>query len=80
MDDAPRRLLAEYGSGLPPLLRDVFERSTFWTFTRERAKARSAAGGTWHVTLTVRGRKSVLDDAGVDPRHSLSEFGGCDQQ
>jgi len=49
-----------------PLLHDLFEVNTFWTFAAERATARQNADGTWQVTLHVRGRKSVVDSAGVE--------------
>ena len=47
------------------LLHDLFEKNTFWELETERATAQQTEAGAWQVTLDVRARKVVVDEAGV---------------
>ncbi len=48
------------------LLHDLFEANTFWELETERAAAVQNETGAWQVTLDVRARKVVVDEAGVE--------------
>lgn len=47
------------------LLRDLFEKNTFWEFETQGATAQPTEAGAWQVTLDVRARKVVVDETGV---------------
>jgi len=64
------------------LLRDLFEKNTFWEFETQRATAQQTEAGAWQVTLDVRGRKTVVDEAGVEtevPMDDWIEVGAFDE-
>ncbi len=48
------------------LLHDLFEANTFWELETKQAAAEQTEAGTWQVTLDVRARKMVVDEAGVE--------------
>ena len=56
------------------LLQDLFERNTFWELETERATAQQTEGGTWQVTLDVRARKVVVDEAGVETEVPMDDW------
>jgi hypothetical protein len=56
------------------LLRDLFEKNTFWEFETERATARQTEAGAWQVTLDVRGRKIVVDETGVETEMPMDDW------
>jgi hypothetical protein len=56
------------------LLQDLFERNTFWELETERATAQQTEGGTWQVTLDVRARKVVIDEAGVETEAPMDDW------
>jgi len=64
--DLYAELQAATPDSLRPLLHDLFETNTYWSFKTERATARQTAAGAWQVTLGVRARKVVVDGAGVE--------------
>lgn len=52
--------------------------NTFWQLRTERVKAKQTPAGTWQVTLDVKARKVVIDEAGVEtelPMDELVEIG-----
>ncbi|MEA2463121.1 MAG: type transport system permease protein, partial [Acidobacteriota bacterium] len=76
--DLYRELQAVTPDSLRYLLHDLFEVNTFWQFETERVTAKPAAAGSWQVTLEVKARKVVYDEAGVEtgmPMHELVEIG-----
>jgi ABC-2 type transport system permease protein len=59
------------------LLRDLFERNTFWELG-VAATASPVDGGRWEVTMNVTARKFVVDSAGVEtdvPMDDLVDLG-----
>jgi hypothetical protein len=80
--DLYRELQAVTPDSFQYLLRDLFEKNTFWEVDAKQATAKQTAGDAWQVTLNVRARKFVADEegvttarAGIDPRHLLDELG-----
>jgi hypothetical protein len=72
--DLYRELQAVTPDSYQSLLRDLFEKNTFWDFETERATARRTEAGTWQVTLDVRGRKTVVDEAGVETEAPMDDW------
>ena len=72
--DMYRELQAVTPDSLKPLLHDLFEVNTFWTFDTKRATAVQTAAGTWQVTLDVEARKVVADSAGVETELPMTEW------
>jgi hypothetical protein len=72
--DLYRELQAVAPDSLRPLLHDLFEVNTFWTFDTERATAVRTPAGTWRVTLEVEARKVVADSAGAETELPMSEM------
>ena len=56
------------------LLRDLFETNTFWELETERATAQQTGAATWQVTLDVRARKVVVDEAGVETEVPMDDW------
>jgi ABC-type transport system involved in multi-copper enzyme maturation permease subunit len=76
--DLYQELQAVTPESLQPLLHDLFEVNTFWTFDTKQATAVQTQAGTWQVTLDVEARKVVADSAGVEtdmPINELVEIG-----
>ena len=72
--DMYRELQAVTPDSLKPLLADLFERNTFWTFdTRQATAARTSAGG-WQVTIKVEAHKVVADSAGKETEVPINEL------
>ncbi|MET0623194.1 MAG: ATP-binding cassette domain-containing protein, partial [Pyrinomonadaceae bacterium] len=60
------------------LLADLFEANTYWELAAKRVEAERTGTGKWSVTLDVRARKVVVDEAGVEtevPMDDLVEVG-----
>ena len=72
--DLYRELQAAIPDSLRPLLHDLFEVNTYWSFATEQPTAEQNADGTWRVTLPLRARKSVVDSAGVETIVPLSDW------
>jgi len=64
--DLYRELQAVTPDSLEYLLHDLFEVNTFWQLATERVTAEQTGEGTWQVTLDIRARKVVLNEAGVE--------------
>jgi ABC-2 type transport system permease protein len=72
--DLYRELQAVTPEQFQYLLQDLFERNTFWQLETERATAQRTEGGTWQVTLAVRARKVVVDEAGVETEVPMNDW------
>jgi len=72
--DMYRELQAVTPDSLRPLLHDLFEVNTFWTFDTKQATAVQTETGTWQVTLDVEARKVVADSAGRETELPMSEW------
>jgi ABC-2 type transport system permease protein len=55
------------------LLHDLFAANTSWELWADRATASQTAEGAWQVTLEVRARKVVVDEAGVETELPMDE-------
>ncbi len=76
--DLYRELQAVTPDELQYLLVDLFEANTYWELAAERVEAERVGTGEWRVTLDVRARKVVVDEAGVEteiPVDDLVEVG-----
>jgi ABC-2 type transport system permease protein len=56
------------------LLHDLFEVNAYWELEMERATAQQTGAGTWQVTLDVRARKVVVDEAGVETEVPMDDW------
>ncbi|KGQ19254.1 putative membrane protein [Lysobacter dokdonensis DS-58] len=56
-----------------PLLHDLFAANTYWELSATQAKARKVGEG-WQVTVDLRARKLLVDDAGEEIDRSLDEW------
>jgi ABC-2 type transport system permease protein len=72
--DFYRELQAITPDQFQSLLQDLFEKNTFWELETERATAQQVEGGAWRVTLEVRGRKVVVDEAGVETEVPMDDW------
>ena len=72
--DLYRELRSVTPDSLTPLLHDLFEVNTYWTFAAEQPTAQQNADGTWRVTLRLRARKSVVDSAGVETAVPMTDW------
>ena len=76
--DFYRELKAVTPDELQYLLVDLFEANTYWELSAKRVEAARVGTGEWRVTLDVRARKVVVDEAGVEtevPMDDLVELG-----
>ena len=76
--DLYRELQAVTPDSLEPLLHDLFEVNTLWTFDTKQANAVQIREGTWQVTFEVDVKKVVADSAGREtelPMTDLVEIG-----
>jgi ABC-2 type transport system permease protein len=76
--DLYRELQAVTPDELRYLLADLFEANTYWELATRRVEAERTGTGEWRVTLDVRARKVVVDEAGVEtevPMDDLVELG-----
>ncbi|HEX2219350.1 MAG TPA: ABC transporter permease [Gemmatimonadales bacterium] len=72
--DMYRELQAVTPDSLKPLLHDLFEVNTFWTFDTKRATAVQTGTGSWQVTLDVEAHKVVADSAGAETELPMNEW------
>jgi hypothetical protein len=72
--DLYRELQAVTPDSLKSMLHDLFEVNTFWQFGTERVTAEQTQAGIWEVTLDVRARKVVIDEAGVETEAPMDEL------
>jgi len=71
--DMYRELQAVTPDSLKPLLHDLFEVNTFWTFETKKASAVQTETGAWQVTLEVVAHKVVADSTGKETEQPISE-------
>jgi len=72
--DMYRELQAVTPDSLRPLLHDLFEVNSFWTFDTKRATTVPTETGDWQVTLQVEARKVVADSAGKEKEVPIDEW------
>jgi ABC-2 type transport system permease protein len=72
--DMYRELQAATPDSLRPLLHDLFEVNTFWTFDTKKATAAQTDAGTWQVTLDVEAHKVVADSGGKETELPMNEW------
>jgi aminopeptidase N len=72
--DLYRELQAVTPDSYQSLLRDLFEKNTFWELATERATAKQTSAGAWQVTLEVRARKTVVDEAGIETEEPMDDW------
>ena len=72
--DMYRELQAVTPDSLKPLLRDLFETSTFWTFDTKKATAQQNADGKWQVTFELEAKKVVSDSVGKETVLAMNEW------
>jgi ABC-type transport system involved in multi-copper enzyme maturation permease subunit len=72
--DMYRELQAVTPDSLKPLLADLFEKSTFWTFDTKKATARQTPAGEWEVTFELEAKKVVADSAGKEQDAAINEL------
>jgi len=71
--DMYAELKAVTPDSLKPLLHDLFEVNTFWTFDTKQAKAVQTRTGGWEVTFDVDVRKVVGDSAGRETELPMTD-------
>jgi ABC-2 type transport system permease protein len=72
--DLYRELQAVTPDQFRSLLHDLFEVNAYWELETERATADETAAGAWQVTLDVRARKVVVDEAGVETEVPMDDW------
>jgi hypothetical protein len=72
--DLYRELQAVTPDAYQYLLRGLFEKNTFWEFVTERATAKQTSADAWQVTLGVRARKLVVDEAGIETEAPMDDW------
>jgi aminopeptidase N len=71
--DLLRELRAVTPTDLLPLVRDLFERNTFWQLRTERVSFEAAGSGLWRVTVDVQARKFVVDERGRETDATMDD-------
>ncbi len=72
--DLYRELQAVTPDSLQYLLHDLFEANTFWELETERATAEQTEAGAWQVTLEIKARKVVVDEAGIETEVPMDDW------
>jgi hypothetical protein len=72
--DLYRELQAVTPDSYQYLLRDLFEKNTFWELATERATAKQTSADAWQVTLDVRARKVAVDEAGIETEAPMDDW------
>jgi ABC-2 type transport system permease protein len=72
--DLYRELQAVTPDSLQYLLHDLFAANTFWELQTVGATAEETDAGAWQVTLDVRARKLVVDEAGVETEVPMDDW------
>jgi hypothetical protein len=72
--DLYRELQAVTPQSFQSLLHDLFEKNTFWQLQTDRVTAQQTKAGPWQVTLDVRARKVVVDEAGVETEVPMDDW------
>ncbi len=74
--DLYRELQAVTPESFQYLLRDLFEKNTFWELGTARATAKQTSADAWQVTLDVWARKVVVDEAGIETDVPIDDWIG----
>jgi ABC-type transport system involved in multi-copper enzyme maturation permease subunit len=72
--DLYRELQAVTPAMYRPVLHDLFAANTYWELSTSQARARKTRDGRWQLTLDVRARKLLVDDAGAEIQRPLDEW------
>jgi ABC-2 type transport system permease protein len=72
--DLYRELQAVTPDELQYLLVDLFEANTYWELAAKRVEAERVETGEWRVTLEVRARKVVVDEAGIETEVTMDDL------
>jgi ABC-2 type transport system permease protein len=72
--DLYRELQAVTPDVLRYLPHDLFEVNTFWELETEGSAAEQTESGAWQVTLDLRARKVVVDEAGVETEAPMNDW------
>ena len=72
--DMYRELQAVTPDSLKPLLHDLFEVNTWWTFDTKKATAKQLSADKWQVTMEVEAKKVVADSAGKEKEVPIGEW------
>lgn len=72
--DLLRELKAVTPKQYQPVLHDLFVANTYWALSASQGQATRAGDGRWQVTLDVRARKLLVDDAGREIERPLDEW------
>ena len=72
--DLYRELEAVTPARYQPLLHDLFAANTYWELSATRARTAQTSDGRWQVTLDLRARKLLVDDAGAEIERPLDEW------
>jgi hypothetical protein len=72
--DLYRELQAVTPDSYQYLLRDLFEKNTFWELATGRATAKQTEAGAWQVTLEVQARKVMIDESGVETEAPMDDW------
>ena len=72
--DMYRELQEVTPDSLKPLLADLFERNTFWSFDTESASAVQTSAGEWQVTFEVEAHKTYADSTGRETEVPINEM------
>jgi ABC-2 type transport system permease protein len=72
--DLYRELQAVTPDSYQSLLRDLFEKNTFWELETERATAQRTTAGAWQVTLDVQARKVFVDEVGHETEVPMDDW------
>ncbi|QSX79749.1 ABC transporter permease/M1 family aminopeptidase [Agrilutibacter solisilvae] len=72
--DLYRELQAVTPAQYRPVLHDLFAANTYWEFSASQARSRQLDDGRWQVTLDLRARKLLVDDAGAEIDRPLDEW------
>ncbi len=72
--DLYRELKAVTPTQYQAVLHDLFAANTWWELAASQAQAKQLGDGRWQVTLDVRARKTLVDDAGTEHEQALDEW------
>ncbi|RNI23558.1 ABC transporter permease/M1 family aminopeptidase [Rufibacter latericius] len=72
--DMYRELQVVTPDSLKPMLHDLFETNTFWTFDTKQASVKQTGKGAWQVTLEVDAHKTVSDSAGYEKEVPVNQW------
>ena len=72
--DLYRELQAATPDSLRYLLRDLFERNTYWELETEQVSAKQLQAGRWQVTVDLLAHKVVVDSAGAQRAVPMNDW------